>query len=200
VIARATVSGEKHLDNLPWSVQAIAIATFDYYAQIVPITPLGQQWVNRTIPMNISVFLHVNGSAKAKVQVRYEGEYLTLINESVETQTGGQVDSISRVMPRNLRVGETIHSTLFADARAFETYKPQALAKQSTAAADPLFEFNQSAFDELMGGNTFLLADNFALVYSPGMIPEPSSAALMMLALAVLSVHLTRRRSRPQVE
>ena len=75
-----------------------------------------------------------------------------------------------------------------------------AVAKCS-AWVDPIFSFDQAAFDVQMGSDTFALADYYRLVFSenvptapPNPIPLPSSMALAGAGL--LGLVLSRRRRR----
>lgn len=73
-----------------------------------------------------------------------------------------------------------------------------------SANVDPLFEFDQTAFDELMGPNTFALADYFAISLSENLVglpmngvPVVSSIALLMWgAIAMGPFGLGRQRMR----
>ena len=58
---------------------------------------------------------------------------------------------------------------------------------------DPIFFFDQAAFDEIYGPNTFLLSDYFKFEFSPNMplqtqnvIPEPSTILLFGIGLLVI--------------
>jgi hypothetical protein len=65
---------------------------------------------------------------------------------------------------------------------------------------DPLFEFDQAAFDTEMGANTFNLADNYSFGFSPNIptnaTPEPSSWLLLGTGLLILVPWLRRRLGR----
>lgn len=68
---------------------------------------------------------------------------------------------------------------------------------QCSARADPTIEFDQARFDELMGADTFSLADNFQMLYSPGLedtaIPIPPSVWLFGSGLLGL-IGIARRK------
>ena len=70
-----------------------------------------------------------------------------------------------------------------------------------TAIADPVFSFDQAAFDAQMGDKTFKLADFFAIEVSPGLdpvagVPEPAAWALMIVGVFGVGAAMrgTRRR------
>lgn len=64
------------------------------------------------------------------------------------------------------------------------------------AFADPLIEFDQQRFDEMMGDQSFSLAENFIIKYSPGLedyqLPEPSSVILAHLCFVGLLIQRVR--------
>lgn len=67
------------------------------------------------------------------------------------------------------------------------------------AMADPIFEFDQEAFDEYAALNefpTFRLADHYSFEYSPAMVPEPAQGAATAALVALAFVARSRRRSR----
>jgi len=57
-----------------------------------------------------------------------------------------------------------------------------------TAFADPEFTFDQAAFDLSQGANTFPLEDYYSFQYSPGIVPEPGSIALLSVGLVALAL------------
>jgi len=69
---------------------------------------------------------------------------------------------------------------------------------EGEAIADPIFAFDQAAFDADMiaqGRAPFLLADYFDFSYSAGYnaVPEPERAVLVLLSLALLWIYSQRR-------
>lgn len=90
-------------------------------------------------------------------------------------------------------------------ARATKPGAPDAPVESSSTACnafvDPSFSFNQSAFDSLMGANTFNLADYYKIELSDNLapppppplsnVPEPPGIVLMSLGLGLL--YLRRR-------
>jgi hypothetical protein len=74
------------------------------------------------------------------------------------------------------------------------------IGAEGNVMADPLFEFDQAAFDAEMGANTFNLADNYGFSFSPNIsespIPEPSSLFLFGTGLLILLPWLRRRLGR----
>jgi len=69
----------------------------------------------------------------------------------------------------------------------------------SRAFADPIIEFDQEAFDQMMGEDTYSLNDAFIIEYSPGFepfVPEPGTVCLVATGLFGL---LVRRPSKTTV-
>ena len=69
-------------------------------------------------------------------------------------------------------------------------------SNECTALADPLFSFDQAAFDQQQGQDTFQLEDYYAISLSPGIsngepLPAPALPAWAFAALGVLLVSLT---------
>ena len=65
------------------------------------------------------------------------------------------------------------------------------------AEGDPLFEFDQAAFNAEMGANTFPLSEYFSFQYSPNLTtptPEPSSLSLLLGGLFVIGILALRGR------
>jgi hypothetical protein len=63
------------------------------------------------------------------------------------------------------------------------------------AVTDPIFQFDQAAFDAQMGTLTFPLANYYAFELSPNLVPEPSPAMTTGLALAILCVIALSRKA-----
>ena len=66
-----------------------------------------------------------------------------------------------------------------------------ALFTDCSATMDPLLSFDQAAFDALMGGSTFPLADHYAFDVSANLIPlvpglGDGARVLLVLAIAAL--------------
>jgi hypothetical protein len=61
------------------------------------------------------------------------------------------------------------------------------------------FEFDQAAFDEQHGVDTFPLVDHYAIDLSPGLVPEPTSRASAFAALASLFSLASVRKRRGRV-
>lgn len=65
-----------------------------------------------------------------------------------------------------------------------------------TAWVDPSFAFDQAAFDQQMGANTYRLDDYYEIVFSPNVpVPEANAYALMLAGLSLVG-WIARRRNR----
>ncbi len=78
--------------------------------------------------------------------------------------------------------------------------QPQ-LSSQAHAIVDPLFEFDQQAFNAEMGANTYPLSEYYQFEFSPNIpaptpIPEPSSLLLIGTSLLIFVLLLRRRLGR----
>lgn len=74
---------------------------------------------------------------------------------------------------------------------------PVVSSPECQAQGDPLFTFDQAAFDAQMGANTFPLSQYFSFQYSPNLTtptPEPSSLALLLGGLLVIGILALRGR------
>lgn len=65
------------------------------------------------------------------------------------------------------------------------------------AVVDPWLAFDQPAFDELMGANTFALVDYYVIQTSPNLVPEPQTQWMLLAGLSLLTGLAMRRQSRP---
>jgi len=76
------------------------------------------------------------------------------------------------------------------DARAFvgDNSIKHNVNSSVSAFVDPVLRFDQAAFDEMYGSNTFPLEDYYSFRFSPGIsnVPEPSTALMLCLGLLLL--------------
>jgi hypothetical protein len=80
-------------------------------------------------------------------------------------------DSVSFVAGINPAISEPLLVLLAVNCAA-EAFKDQ--SSNCTATADPVFQFDQTTFDSMMGANTFPLGQYYALEFSPNvLIPIP---------------------------
>ena len=64
------------------------------------------------------------------------------------------------------------------------------------AVTDPVFQFNQAAFDVQMGEQTFPLSRYYGFSFSPNLVPEPSSALLIVAGTLCLTCAVRRGARR----
>ena len=99
------------------------------------------------------------------------------------------------------------YQAIILRARCFTGVPLEVDSNECTTIADPIFSFDQDAFDAQQGGNSFPLADFYEIVLSPGIangeappppVPSLSAWALVVLALLILALsQLRARASRP---
>jgi len=90
-------------------------------------------------------------------------------------------------------VNELVFFGLSAIATAFTG--PGNLATSCSSITDPLFTFDQEAFDAEWGAASYPLADYFTVRSAAAAVPEPAAPAQLVAGAAVL-VALARRRFR----
>jgi hypothetical protein len=171
--------------------EAYATGRATYYTRVQPLTELGRTAF--FIPLRITVSTVVEGDATAEAGVEYVDQASPFIFLKTTSQTIGPKGPVQKSVDINLIVGADLRALMVVRAYAVDTFKPQARPLHSYAFADPLFEFDQATFDAQRGPDTFSLAENFEIVYSSGVVPEPGAGALM----AVGAVLLARRRVGP---
>lgn len=179
-IATAEAHGTPTAYNVP--VRGEAYANVDYAMQIVS---RGNAPEGVSIPLRISILQDVTGEAESIVQL--DDAFLRL-----GILSGHQ--SREFFYRQTYSESQTVHVILTARAIAVDNYGiGPARPFSSQAVADPVFEFDQQAFDDLMGPDTFSLADFYSFEFSPGaeLIPEPSS---VLLCLAGLMCFTNRRK------
>jgi hypothetical protein len=73
------------------------------------------------------------------------------------------------------------------------TVVTQTDASKCSAAVDPVLRFDQAAFDERYGAESFALDEYYALEISENVVPLPAAGWLSLTAVAALAVRARRR-------
>ena len=150
------------------------IAAVSYGVKIVG-TGAAAPSVLASIPVSVSW----NGSVTGTGQSSYGEACFVFSGNGSSCATPGSMNA-------NVQLGEQygieLHVDWFAEAGIGYAGNCQALV-------DPVFSFNQTAFDALMGSKTFPLAQYYEFSISPNLaVPEPSVFPLMLAGLGVLGV------------
>jgi hypothetical protein len=135
-------------------------------------------------------------SASASVSINAPGFFNT--SEAAFANSINQmVNGFNRTVGFFVEPGAIINVTTSASANTATNNRLPSQLSQASAFADPLFEFDQSAFEayaDAEGFEPFDLAEFYAIEYSPNIIPEPATG-LLLLAAAAAAPAQRRRRS-----
>jgi len=145
------------------------------------------------------VFSNGNVDSGATAQVAITVPFLgrTIVNEVASADHNQLQASFSGSRAFTIAPGELAYPVRVQVSAGVGVFVVGSGRGSGQAVADPVFGFDQEAFDEyaaLAGFSTFSLADYFALEYSPGYYaPEPGTGLLLAVGLA-----LGMRRARPR--
>jgi hypothetical protein len=138
-----------------------------YYVRIRPrgTPPPG----NYSVPCRAHARGEASGNALAQVRFNYE------FPVQVETYGTNELRSFDVSVPITFYPSDPEANVTYVQLRAFARayHNHPTYAASSQAYADPLFTFDQAAFDLQQGANTFPLADFFEFEYSPYLINPP---------------------------
>jgi hypothetical protein len=209
-----TIDGNKITGQGAHSVTA----KLSYYVTVVPLsaTPVPAPDIPLTftdsgsLSGESSAGLSVDGTAHTAI-FAFAGHLLMGgLNSSVFDQIddnaeGGSISksySNSYTLFFDLSEGDTIAEVDLSTECELQAQSAGFTSGSCTASADPFIGFDQTAFNTMMGANSFTLGDFFEILVSPGLeasaatgIPEPESLTLFATA-AGYAVARVRRRAK----
>jgi hypothetical protein len=116
------------------------------------------------------------------------------VDEEQQGQSFGETRSL------NLYINDTYNVTLSAACSTWVGPVGQGARASAgcTAQVDPHIRFDQAAFDQQMGDQTFVLDDHYRFAFSQNLpVPEPAALPLMAAGLVGVALAVRRRRERP---
>lgn len=185
---------------------AMATAVLSYEVQVVQVLSLPGSFTLPPLPVDVSVvgFAEVENSdpftsATAGGFARFFGGTVPdVVLPGASTVSGPVITDVVEDRRFHVRAGGTVPVILAAFARA-QGHGTLGSAR-AEASMDPIFSFNQEAFDEIaraQGFATFELDRHFAFAQSPLLaaseIPEPTPMILVAAGLLLLGVARRRR-------
>ena len=176
--------------------------------------------INATAPPPVAVFqvpvlITIEGEgtadpgsiATAEVSISFFRRQFSTPRNTIPT-SGGTFD-VNIQTTLNFGVGNDFGVRKQASCTARTDTFPQTGAAAGVTSAchaviDPMFDFDQAAFDAMLGARSFLLDDFFEFEFSPNLalaspigVPEPPTIALFCtIAIALASIRLRRRKVR----
>lgn len=149
-------------------------ASIDYYVRVSPrgTPPPG----NYAVPARAQVRGEAHGFAFSQVRIGYLPPFTA--NTVAPNEFASYDVSVPLAFtPSNPELNVTL-VRLRADASGYHA-RP-GWASSSQAYADPVFTFDQAAFDQQQGANTFPLADYFEFEYSEYLVNPPALPTITM--------------------
>ena len=144
--------------------------------------------------------VQVNGSNLGFEQVYFEYDAYVVDEIAFDpVDSENQTAMLDGTKSANLRIGDIYTVDISSSCESWVA----PIGGQSAGASagctgwvDPSFTFDQAAFDQQMGTNTYRLDDYYQIVFSPNVpVPEADTYALMLAGLGLVG-WVARRRNR----
>jgi hypothetical protein len=190
---------------------SFARATLEYQVLLVETAELPDTTPDTLpVPVTVNAFLRASASmdGESPFNAAFAFGYAVIAGHTSPRvvahapDSSFAVDTSTVVREFTLDVGQVIDVVLFTEARSVASAGPYGFTtviSEATAFIDPVFSFNQDAFDETArsgGFPTFDLSQYYAFQYSPGIgpaipgqeLPEPGSIAFALLGLGGIAL------------
>ncbi len=207
--AESHVTVEENTGGIHYGAFSESSSVLSYYSHVRPINNSGLVWHPAVIPVIINASGHVSGWGSAAVSVQDSLSNALYFHDQADGENSlNPKPSFNRSVTVDLAPDTYLTNNLSATANSSHTLDPSiASMTSSQAEADPVYSFDQAAFDVYaaqQGQPTFLLTDFFDFEFSEGIgntLPEPGSFGLVLLGTGAFTIRRTRSpRSTPRCQ
>lgn len=197
-VGSVQADAQVEVKNFLAKASATGGATLRYYFEIKPVDPLAHPELLE-LPVSFAASGHgeVSGAGRiiGSAALSVAGFPASRFSFSYEGSSDSRSFGDSVTLPLSVNVtGASYLVVLSATASAYNFAYPYGTAQsQAAVSVDPVIGFDQTAFDQQQGGQSFDLAGAYSIIYSAVPVPEPSNAALLTAGLIGLLGGVRRR-------